>query len=218
MERKMLTAIIVGILCFSVFPMVAQIGKVYAAPSVSISPTSGTIDVGQSLVFNATASGGAPPYYPYYWGAGTSLLAALTRAAKNPTNSTTWTFTPSAKGTYYVLVVVNDSAGGQNSAYAYPVTVNSAVSISISPTSVNMSVGYQQPFYANATGGTPPYYPYYWGNGTSLLQATGRATKNPTNSSTWTFTPSTPGTYYIVTAVMDSVNETAATYAMAYVS
>lgn len=204
MNKRMLTTIIVGVLCFSVLPMLAQMTMVYAAPSVSIAPTLVTMDVGQSQMFTATAWGGYYPY-TYYWGYGTTLLQALTRAAQNgPTYSTTWTFTPSATGSYIVLVLVKDSVNATQYATA-SVTVNSAPSVSISPYSATMHVGNHLVFTATPSGGTTPYT-YYWGSGTTLLKATQNAAQNgPTYSTTWTFTPSATGYYYVVVVLQDSV-------------
>ena len=81
-------------------------GKIYAfGPSppltVSISPTSVTMYVGQSQLFNSTASGGASPY-SYQW--------YLDGAPVSGTTNPTWTFTPTTVGSYTVSLVVNDSA------------------------------------------------------------------------------------------------------------
>ncbi len=113
------TSIILGILCFSILG--AVIVKAQSGLSVTVSPDEVYMRVAQHQTFTATVSGGTPPYHDYYWGAGTSPLGALTNAAKNgPTNSSTWTYTPRATGTYYIVVVVNDSANPQAQASAYP--------------------------------------------------------------------------------------------------
>jgi hypothetical protein len=70
--------------------------------TVSISPPSATILVGQSVTFTSTVSGGTTPYgYQWYLG-GNSVAGA---------NSTSWIFTPAAIGVYYVYLNVTDANG-----------------------------------------------------------------------------------------------------------
>jgi len=68
--------------------------------SVSISPPSTTIYLGESVTFTASPSGGVAPY-SYQWYVNSNPVPGAT--------SDTWTFTPSAAGIYYVHVVVTDS-------------------------------------------------------------------------------------------------------------
>jgi hypothetical protein len=74
-----------------------------AAPlTVSISPTMTTITLGGSVTFTSTVSGGTAPY-SYQWYLDDPPVAGA--------NSSTWTFTPTASGIYYIYLVVNDSSG-----------------------------------------------------------------------------------------------------------
>jgi len=68
--------------------------------SVSVSPSSATIYLGESVTFTASPSGGVAPY-SYQWYVNNDPVLGAT--------SDTWTFTPSAAGIYYVHVVVTDS-------------------------------------------------------------------------------------------------------------
>ncbi len=68
--------------------------------SVSISPSSATLDVGGSVTFTASVSGGVSPY-SYQWYVNGEAVPGAT--------SQTWTFTPTASGIYYIHVVVTDS-------------------------------------------------------------------------------------------------------------
>ncbi|RLI18091.1 hypothetical protein DRO54_10585, partial [Candidatus Bathyarchaeota archaeon] len=68
--------------------------------SVSISPSSVTIKLGESVTFTSSVSGGFAPY-SYQWYVNNEPVSGAT--------SDTWTFTPSAAGIYYVYVVVTDS-------------------------------------------------------------------------------------------------------------
>ena len=67
---------------------------------VSISPTSASILIGQSVAFTSTPSGGHSPY-SYQWYLGGVQVSGAT--------SSTWTFTPTASGIYYVYLQVKDA-------------------------------------------------------------------------------------------------------------
>jgi hypothetical protein len=73
-----------------------------ALPLVAtISPSSVTMDVGQSQVFNASVSGGTPPY-SYYWYLDGEVVSGAT--------GDTWTYTPSAEdvGSHNVFLLATD--------------------------------------------------------------------------------------------------------------
>jgi len=70
--------------------------------SVSISPPSASIYVGQSVIFASTFSGGIPPYN-YQWYVNGNPVSGAT--------SSSWTFTPSTSGTYSVFLEITDSKG-----------------------------------------------------------------------------------------------------------
>lgn len=69
--------------------------------SVSITPPSASIDIGESVEFNSTISGGTSPY-SFQW--------FLNGSYVNGAASQSWTFKPPTKGAYSVHVRVNDSA------------------------------------------------------------------------------------------------------------
>ena len=68
--------------------------------TVSISPTSASILVGQSVTFTSTVSGGYTPYN-YQWYLNGNPVSGAT--------SNTWTFTPTAGGIYYIYLKVTDA-------------------------------------------------------------------------------------------------------------
>jgi hypothetical protein len=68
--------------------------------SVSISPLSASILVGQSTTFTSTVSGGTSPY-KYQWYLNGNLVSGAT--------SSTWTFTPTTSGIYYVYLQIKDA-------------------------------------------------------------------------------------------------------------
>jgi hypothetical protein len=68
--------------------------------SVSITPMSASIILGQSVQFTSSVTGGTQPYkYQWYLG-GVPVSGA---------NGTSWTFTPTATGLYYVYLNVTDA-------------------------------------------------------------------------------------------------------------
>jgi PKD repeat protein len=86
-------------------------------PSVSISPMSASILLGQQVTFTSTVTGGTPPYTSYQW--------YLNGNPVSGANSDSWTFTPTATGTYFVFLKVTDSAGNTAQSDPAKVTVSS---------------------------------------------------------------------------------------------
>jgi hypothetical protein len=164
---------------------------VNAAPSVTISPASVTLDVGQSENFTSSVSGGTPPY-SYQWYLDCSPVSGATSA--------TWSFTPTASGSHKVYVKITDSVGTQVKSNTACVTVNCKPSVTISPSSVTLNVSSSQKFKSTVSGGTPPYSYQWYLNGVAVSGAT---------SASWTFTPSSAGSYTVYVKVTDSVNVTA---------
>jgi hypothetical protein len=75
----------------------------YTSPvpfTVSISPMSANILLGQSVTFTPAVNGGTLPY-TYQWYLGSNPYPGAT--------SNTWTFTPTAPGIYYVYLQVTDA-------------------------------------------------------------------------------------------------------------
>ncbi len=161
-------------------------------PSISaiftVSPSSA--DVGQSISFTASASGGAPPYsYSWSYGdgsAGTGLQV---------------THTYNSDGTYQVTLTVADSLGNTGTGVS-PVVIGTAPlqdGFTYSPTSPQP--GDSISFTASARGGTPPYsYSWDFGNGAS---ASG-------TSATYSYVAA--GRYTVTLAVSDSGNRSNNTY------
>jgi outer membrane protein assembly factor BamB len=160
---------------------------VSGALSISVSPDSSTLDVGQSQLFSSSVSSGTSPY-TYQW-----YLNGV--AVPYATNST-WTFKPSSSGTYNVYVNVTDSVSFMAKSNIATVTVNPTLSVTISPTSVTMSLGQSQSFTSTVSTGTSPYsYQWYLDH----------APVSGANSTSWTFTPTSAGSYTVYVKVADSV-------------
>jgi hypothetical protein len=80
----------------------SNVASVTVAPplTVSISPTSASIFVGESVTFTSSVSGGYPGY-SYQWYLGGIQVSGATTAS--------WTFTPTTSGIYYVYLQVKDA-------------------------------------------------------------------------------------------------------------
>jgi outer membrane protein assembly factor BamB len=86
--------------------------------SVSISPSSVNMDVGQSQVFTCTVSGGTSPY----------SLQWYLNSAPQYSGYTSWTFTPSSAGSYTLYVKVLDSVGAVATSNTATITVSAPAS------------------------------------------------------------------------------------------
>jgi parallel beta-helix repeat protein len=159
--------------------------------TVTILPTSATLDVGQFVKFTSTVSNGTPPY-KYQWYLNGSPVWGAT--------SSTWTFKPTSAGSDNVCVIVTDHVGATAMSNTATVTVNRLPSVKISPSSATLDVDNSVTFTAIASNGTTPYTYLWYLNGSPVSGAT---------SSTWTFTPASAGSYRIYVVVTDNAGATA---------
>jgi hypothetical protein len=165
-----------------------------AAPlplSISISPTSAVIDLGQSVIFDSSVSGGSPPYNYQWYLNGTAVVGA---------NQSSWTFAPSTTGYYLVHLNVTDNGGNEAKSNVAEVTVNPALSVSIQPTSNVIVLGESVDFTSTVYGGTPPYNYQWYLNDTEVSGA---------NDTSWTFTPTSTGYYLVCLKVTDGASAVA---------
>ena len=146
---------------------------------VTISPSSTTIDLGESTTLNVTASGATAPYH-YQWYTASGAGTCTTSDTKiNGAANAVYVATPSAS-TYYCVVATDSSnpAKVQGSSTAL-VSVDSALgSPTITPAPATYDNGQTVTLTASDTGGTAPYS-YQWYNYTS---GTGVAIAGATNS------------------------------------
>jgi PKD repeat protein len=165
-----------------------------AAPqplSVSITPTSAVIDLGQGVSFTSTVSGGTPPYnYQWY----------VNGSAVNGANQSSWIFTPSATGYYLVHLNVTDKVGNEAKSNVAQVTVNPSLSVSIQPTSSVIVLGESVNFTSTVSGGTLPYSYQWYLNETAVGGA---------DDPSWTFTPTSTGYYLVCLKVTDGASAVA---------
>jgi peptidoglycan/xylan/chitin deacetylase (PgdA/CDA1 family) len=161
--------------------------SVSSPPSVTISPVDVDMIVGSSQQFTSSVTGGFLPCSYQWYVNGTVVLGAA---------SADWTFTPAATGTYKVSVAVNDGVGTAQSNSA-TVRVGSPLVAVVSPSSVSLNSGESSEFSASVSGGFGPFSYQWVSNGTVISDAT---------SPTWTFTPTTTGTFNIYLNVTDTLN------------
>ena len=157
--------------------------------TVSVSPGLWNMDVGQSKMFTASASGGSGNYTSYQWYVGGSAQSGQT--------ASTFNYSPGTPGSYSITATVTDNTS-TTSAQSPAASVNVAASptVSIAPTGTfTMDVGQTQAFTATPSGGSGTvHYQWYVGAGTV-----------GTDSSSYTYTAS--GTSASVTCkVTDSAS------------
>jgi hypothetical protein len=157
--------------------------------SLSITPTSSTLDLGESQLFNSTVSSGTSPYY-YQWYLGSAAVSGAT--------SPSWAFASPSTGSYTVYMMVTDAVGATARSNTANLTLNSAPSVSISPTAVILDVGQSQVFTSSVSGGTSLYSYQWYLNGIAVAGAT---------SATWNFSEPV-GSYSVYVKVTDSVSVT----------
>jgi hypothetical protein len=149
---------------------------VNAPLTVNVSPTSAATDLGLSISFTASITGGMTPYSLQWYVNGTSA----------GTTGTTFTIKPTSTGKYVISSVVTDAFGftASNTASA---TINPDPTVALSPTSASIQLGHNQTFTATVTGGIQPYYYQWYANGVLWAQ---------TKVATLTFTPASLSIYY----------------------
>jgi N-acetylneuraminic acid mutarotase len=159
--------------------------------SVSISPLSASILMGQPVTFTSAVSGGYTPY-SYQWYLNGNTVSGAT--------STSWTLTPTTTGNYTIHLNVTDNLGNTAKSNDAVVTVAAQLIASISPMSASVLVGQPVAFTSTVSGGYTPYSCQWYLNGNPVSGAT---------SNTWTFTPVAGGIYYIHLKVTDAKANTA---------
>jgi len=121
----------------------------------------------------------------------------------NNQEDTTYTVTGLTPGTAYSFQVIVYYGPGNHieSATSSPVNAETVkpITVSISPSASAITVGQSAQFTASVNGGNPPYTYQWYVNGNPVSGAT---------SNTYTFNPSSAGTYNVYVAVTDSTGET----------
>jgi hypothetical protein len=165
----------------------------------AISPSSVSIDQGQSITLGESWSGGTAPYN-LTWFSGTSASCALdtTVVHSSSTSAVSGAIVPFPSASTYYCARVSDSAtspAASNSISAL-IVVNPALGVpTIAPQNSVIDVGGNVILTANTVGGTAPYV-YQWYSGPSASCASDGAIANA-NSMTYLAVPSS-NTFYCV--------------------
>lgn len=154
--------------------------------SVSTSPATAKIKIGESLAFTSSVSGGEPPY-SYQW--------YLNDSAVPDATSSSWTFLPESTGSYIIYLLVTDNLTNTAKSNEASVTVAPQLTVSISPMSASILVRQSIEFTPTVSGGYTPYS-YQWYLGGNPVSGA--------NSPSWTFTPTSEGIYYVYLKVTDA--------------
>jgi len=146
-----------------------------------------SIELGQSVQFSVSVTGGQTPY-SYSW---SGLPSGCSSSDSNPLSCT-----PSSTGTSSVTVTVTDSLGITLSSLSVSVTVVAALTVA-QPTvsAASVTVGQSVVFTASVTGGTAPYS-YSWSG-----LPTGCSSSD---ASQITCTPAATGSWTVSVTVTDS--------------
>ncbi|HVT62934.1 MAG TPA: hypothetical protein VHD33_05550 [Legionellaceae bacterium] len=171
-------------------------------------PSSVTVNSGQTATFSSTASGGIPPY-TYQWqvsindGLNFSNISGATSSSY-----TTGTLSTTENGYQYRMLVTDASLNLAISGSAI-LTVNEALSATVSPTNISVDSGQTVIFTATPTQGIAPYS-YQWYSCTNV-NCTSVSLISGATSSTYSPSTATTGTYYYQAIVTDATAATATT-------
>jgi hypothetical protein len=170
------TAIIVSFAILGLAHAQAAIGP---PPTITLVPSTATIDAGQSVAFTNITTSGTPGYaYSYTTNAPDAVITG--NSILFPT-----------EGTYGVVEYVEDSTGANVPSEQAVITVNPAPTIIITPSANSINIGQSVTYTANITGGTGPFT-------VNLLYNCSTVETNtillPGGSTSLAFTPTTTGT------------------------
>lgn len=168
---------------------------VYPDPLLtSFTASSNNLDIGQTITFAASASGGAGDISFVYYSLPTGCESA---------NSTSLSCTPATTGTFHVILTVTDSNGFTVSSSRIIITVNADPTATIAASPPSIDIGQSLTFTVLARQGTGPFsYSYE-------TLPTGCTTSNSPNLFC---APSSIGNYTIKVVVSDRTGEKSTAY------
>jgi hypothetical protein len=158
-----------------------------SAFSVTTSPSSATLDIGQSQLFTSSVSGGTSPF-SYQWYLNGVALGVV---------SDSFAFSPASEGTYSIYATAKDNSGLNATSNTITMTVNPTLVATLSFSRGTIDVDQSVQFTASASVGTPTYSYQWYLNGSAVQGAT---------SLGYTFTSSSAGVYKVSLVVQDAAN------------
>ena len=184
------------------------VSSAFTAPTLSNSNV--LLDSGEYDTLTATPHGGTAPYTYTWQNVTKNSFTPISGSSGCTSGSSTCTFKTASvtnSNTFSYNVVVTDSAylpQTLNSINSI-ITVNTALSASISPASNSIGVSQSQTWIGDAIGGTPPFT-YNWlvfnSAGSQIAEQLYTSNSYPSNSYIYTF--GTAGTYYANVIITDN--------------
>ena len=194
--KKLFSLFLCLVLLFGLLPMTtpARAATALAVSSVKADKTSA--NVGATVTWTATASGGSGTlkYYFNVYKDGTKVASRAYSAAN------TFSSTPAEPGTNQVRVYVKDAAGAKVNKLSSAVTAAPLALSSVKADKTSVSVGAAVTWTASASGGTGTlkYYFILYKDGSRI------ATRSYSTAKTFSYIPTEPGTYKVRVYVKDA--------------
>ena len=179
------------------FSITSSTLSVSVSPALSLTSFTGSpdkLDIGQTITFAASASGGSGRVSFVYYGLPTGCDTA---------NSTSLSCTPTATGTYHAILAVSDSNGFTVSSSRITITVNADPMATVVASPSSSDLGQTLIVTLTVHGGTGPFSYSY-----PMLPPSCTTSDSPSFSCT----PSTVGDYTIKAIITDETGQTATTY------
>jgi hypothetical protein len=174
--------------------------------SGTVSPATASIDTGQSIGLTSTAATGGNPPITYQWYAAPSSSTCSSGTLIGGATGQSYTTPTLAEGTYYYCVWATDSSTPTPQVVysnVANITVNPALSVTITPSAPSIDSGQSVQLTANPAGGTGPdsFAWYVGGTCTGTVLATTQVYTTAVLSATTTYcVAATDSAYSPVTA------------------
>ena len=173
----------------------------------SLSPSSATLDVGQTLTLTTSSPSGGSPGYTYQWYSGSSSSCSSDSPILGQTQVS---LTALASASTYYCMEYGDSSMGAPVATVYSITVLVAVNPALvagapSPATVSTDFGLSLSLSATVSGGTPGYsYQWYTSPAPGTCNGTDSVIFGATSSLLTTAPSLSAGIHFFCYAVADS--------------